>query len=566
MSVEYESERKKLEIDNRTAARQMEAAREQNWRLLEEKGDVEISIHHVKELSRQQQQQQQQPLSSTASSDTVTNFDLIHDLKDWNEILKDILEMEQALNEQDTVVQVYRTALDKDFLQILKSQNQSSSSSLLSSKNESDKNIPLDHTEHGSAILSVWKQFNSNFKAMEVEVEKWMTFQDVLFNAVTHFVNVVQSITSSYKSLHGIENHTDDENKENSSSSLINEIGALDIKRGLELILKQVLGMQKKFLDNIYHSRLKVIDFDNIGNELMRILRYYEKRISDDFKNDEIVNKSTTSSNTDGESKSGIGMNVETLLKSMKKCCNDLNDRIKMSSIVPRNGNVPSSRNSFLYKNVNNDEIIDNYEVEYSIGMIEKSNTGIDQDQDISIHNNINKIDSDYFWKCPANVCVDNIKAYKNSSTNSGAFLEITLPNPQIVTQLIIQGGITSVSQPSTKSSSDIQPSDSLSIISSSDVVLDCGLTLNDCNGEVEITVKAIGEVISWPILLKKTPPEKFLNRPPIRFLFDLITYCAKENVGCFPINIESADWVEVSASKQTKIDFMEKVSPTFNN
>ena len=81
--------------------------------------------------------------------------------------------------------------------------------------------------------------------------------------------------------------------------------------------------------------------------------------------------------------------------------------------------------------------------------------------------------------------------------------------------------------------------------------------------------------MISWTALLKKTPPEKFLNRPPVRFLFDLFQFCGLQSQGpglgsgsgsgvdvdtseLLPSTITKADWAVVSATKQTKIDFME--------
>lgn len=97
-------------------------------------------------------------------------------------------------------------------------------------------------------------------------------------------------------------------------------------------------------------------------------------------------------------------------------------------------------------------------------------------------------------------------------------------------------------------------------ILSASNVTLDCGVNLSNCNGEIDLTAQSLGQVIKWPLLLKKTPPEKFLERPPVRFLFDLFVFCAVNTPDLFPKSILNADWAVVSSSKQEKILFMDSM------
>lgn len=87
MSVEHEVERKRLEGEQRAAAEQSDAARKRNWQLLEEKGDLELSVHHVKEIAAND------PLAS-------------RHLGDWGQALKGVSQLEQSLSEHQTVVQV----------------------------------------------------------------------------------------------------------------------------------------------------------------------------------------------------------------------------------------------------------------------------------------------------------------------------------------------------------------------------------------------------------------------------------------------------------------------------
>lgn len=97
-------------------------------------------------------------------------------------------------------------------------------------------------------------------------------------------------------------------------------------------------------------------------------------------------------------------------------------------------------------------------------------------------------------------------------------------------------------------------PSPSLSapaLSTAADITLECGVNLSNCKGEIDLTAQSLGQVIKWPLLLKKTPPEKFLERPPVRFLFDLFVFCAVNSPALFPSSILNADWAVVSASKQ---------------
>ena len=107
ISQEYEQERKRLEAEQRAAARELEVNKERNWRLLEEKGDIEMSISHIRIL--------------------IKNINWIPDgeskVGSWVNLFKDLTRLEQKLSEQDMIVQVYRTALEKDCSAILKVRN-----------------------------------------------------------------------------------------------------------------------------------------------------------------------------------------------------------------------------------------------------------------------------------------------------------------------------------------------------------------------------------------------------------------------------------------------------------
>jgi len=107
MSEEHEKDRQAMLIEQQNAARQFEAARQRNWALLEQKGDLEITLSHVKSL-----------VTDRLAHSTVAGL-----LNQWTEALREVAALERKLAEQDTVVQVYRNSLEKDSQALLQVRN-----------------------------------------------------------------------------------------------------------------------------------------------------------------------------------------------------------------------------------------------------------------------------------------------------------------------------------------------------------------------------------------------------------------------------------------------------------
>ena len=105
ISEDYELERRRLEAEQKAAARELAANKEKSWKLLEEKGDIELSSSHVRGLVK-----------------SVSWFPGGGDtsISGWMPSYKELMKLEQKLSEQDTMAQVYRTALEKDCSTILK--------------------------------------------------------------------------------------------------------------------------------------------------------------------------------------------------------------------------------------------------------------------------------------------------------------------------------------------------------------------------------------------------------------------------------------------------------------
>jgi len=90
LSEAHELERQKLAREQEEAKAQLQEERSRRWRLLEEKGDLEMSLREVSEVL-----------------ETLP-------LDKWMSQVRLVLQQEKAAKEQETVVNVYNTALADD--------------------------------------------------------------------------------------------------------------------------------------------------------------------------------------------------------------------------------------------------------------------------------------------------------------------------------------------------------------------------------------------------------------------------------------------------------------------
>ena len=98
ISQAHENDRKRLLEEQAEAEKKLSLHQEKSWNLLEEKGDLGLSIGRVIELFE-------------AVDQTVFDHDM---LSGWPIDFRDILKLEENLSEQDTVVEVYNVALHRD--------------------------------------------------------------------------------------------------------------------------------------------------------------------------------------------------------------------------------------------------------------------------------------------------------------------------------------------------------------------------------------------------------------------------------------------------------------------
>jgi tRNA U34 5-carboxymethylaminomethyl modifying GTPase MnmE/TrmE len=101
MSEEHEQERQRLLQEQQLAAQQLQSAKERSWMLLEQKGLVELTVAHLKELSK--------VIQSVST-----------EIDNWSDVITKAFQLEKSAAEQFMVIQVFRSSIEKDSKQIAK--------------------------------------------------------------------------------------------------------------------------------------------------------------------------------------------------------------------------------------------------------------------------------------------------------------------------------------------------------------------------------------------------------------------------------------------------------------
>lgn len=98
-SADYEKERLRLIEEQQNAEKLIIQQKEANWKLLENKNDIDLTMNFMKDSFR------------LIQSSTITWHEVI---SLWQNDLREVLKIESLLAEQDTVVQIYQNSVKKE--------------------------------------------------------------------------------------------------------------------------------------------------------------------------------------------------------------------------------------------------------------------------------------------------------------------------------------------------------------------------------------------------------------------------------------------------------------------
>lgn len=466
--------------------------------MLEEKNDLDLSLMHVRELVR----------SLPELTDTVSA---------WLKTYQAVNALEQKVGEQHTVVQVYRSALQKDSNMLLKDPGDNSFNRLKRT------NSLLSSVPHDKSILSSWKQFRDKLASTKLEISKWMEMQNDLLSALSQFCDAVRSRVLELKTQESSESLTDTE-----PATLELRTRFREIVRGIHMISRQSQAKLLSTSSVICTVRSGFVSFDNLGAELNNTLTQYENAIV--AETSEITNKSELSSARGNLSK-------EMVLQDLRKCKNNI-DALTSKLVATKNQSMINGDHSISSSNFR--ELSTS---EYSVECSDGAGFIINSNGNKVLNNSLVNMqpNSQHCWVC--------------EKPSSSAFMDYSFVQSYKLHGFRVQGGNVWHAEEASVSVDCVEPS----LVEK----LPCGLSLDTTNGEdVELTINSLGDVLDWTALLKKNPPEKFLKRPPVRFLFDLFKYVSlpSRTKLVWPVSIQNTTWETIADSKQLKLEFMDEV------
>lgn len=374
------------------------------------------------------------------------------------------------------------------------------------------------------------KQLKDKFSATNTEVSKWTSIQDGLLHKLRHFINGMFANEPLQNLIKISEQHAVSETSE--------------VARGFAILSRQAAQRLTKDRESIDRTRYQLIDFQVMSADLDKLLSLYEGALGstqtpEGDESENIAKKIAGTKAAVTRSKQGLSSLSEGLPNAWKST----------GPPSPTTSSTPpllsSTSPSKLQQQVD-EEAVEGFTAEGYTPPGAKSSSREAGDV---------RLNSRYGWTSTA------------SGDSESQSLTLQLSFPRDVSSIAIQSG--TFRQIVTANPSAVKASN-LPVVTSplAPLPLPCGLTISTCNGAIEQTAVALADVLDWSALLKKNPPEKFLKRPPVRFLFDLVKYIGEVVLGTqtvaqakfLPDKLLQADWDAVSASKQSKIEFMQEV------
>ena len=390
-----------------------------------------------------------------------------------------------------------------------------------------------------STLLSMLRQLKDKFSATKTEVSRWTVIQDDLLLKVRQFLDCISNSTVVQKLM---------------AQSQTANVEVREIAKGIAMLSRQATQRLKKDREGVDRTRFHMIDFQAMTGDLTNLLSLYESSLASSQKAvgtgeeanglTEQISGTKSAASRSKKSLASLADGFATLWKAYKNGSNG--PPSPTSATPPLQSSVSPQKPQAQLE----EEQVEGFAAENYKPPDIKSGKSKIEDGDV-------RINSRYGWTAMG-------------TDSEGATLTLRLPIIRDISSIQIQNGIFRKVQtaPAAKPSVSPPPAAVTPGAFIPPVQLPCGLALAACNGSTEQTAQALADLIDWSTLLKKNPPEKFLKRPPVRFLFDLIKYIGEivtvQTSGKFkflPDSLLQADWETVSATKQSKIDFMQEVA-----
>ena len=565
VSKEKEAQSRALMVEQEAAMRRIQDEREKRWQMLEEKDDVELSVRNV--------------------------CDVVSDLptEDWMQKVRQMLAMEQETREETTVTNVYRNAFCQDATLIALAGGGSEGSGLTRPVTPGgSQNSPGREAGGGPGLSggggiitsASIRQLLSKLHHLQTTGAKLLHAQGQLMGFCGEFVRELR--VSSEKWEEAVP-ETDDGSGEgitmNEHLQKVRQAQAQQLKedaaRGLSLVVRQLNKKRTEIRSVVGDERAKLFTVAPIARELITAIEFEIDRTTNLGGIDDNKSEESELFFTDAET-SDI---VESLTKAKEGLLvffASHNDSILGDAAAV--GLIATPKKAL--SGATTPEVVQESDIQAAKPM--GVSNGKILNRQMTASTNAESASS-------ARLNYNSKQGGWTGTGEKGEYLEIDLKRPAIITAVSTQGLLLlkpvtpkeEVSPPTfttrkvkkkvmkkvkkmvkktvTKPNPAAAAAAAAASASSRGALTLGGVNITQINEDIVQTKDILAEVIDWPTLLKTTPPEKLLGRPPVRFLFDLISLLCSTTAFGAQQSWSQATW-ESLQSKSDKVNFMDDV------
>ena len=597
VSEQHVVDQRRQEKEQSELARRMKIQKERNWQLLEDKGDLELSIAHIKDMvSAANSAASSSRLASIAEGDgsereALPTVDVGAVVLSWMKSLKGIIKLDQKLEEQSTIIEVYRTALLKDTGVLFNggpanSTGTAAALGALSTPSKQFSAVSLVISPGGAdsgaqtviacdkATLGTWRQMRDKVKTTRDEVDKWMQQEEALLVALSAmYTDIDKSDDVWAQTLRGLRSADQSE-----------------LQRGFKMLLRQLKKKRAANTAAVQVTYRSLCDlFKRIFSDIHELLNTLNTFVADEAAAEQEYVNSALAAMSDGSESEQQGLLVAKTLvgKCEGLCAGILQSLAELRTLETEADRYITSSSADASSQIAVLEARDGgvaaplpyYFLESDAGPRASTHTAtVDKGGGVTVTTTVTTTVAPCGVHCAG---IDSRDGWYGGSpgsssqsqdTNDGICAELVLQKPvKSLSSLTLQGGsVTStvVTKACTSSLAAPAPVAGPTVPTPAATTLPCGLTLATCDGDnLDLTSAAIADLISWPSLIKKNEPSKFLKRPPVRFLFDLFralhdaTLASSGASQCFLSTATAQEWeTGVSVDKQSKVAYMQQI------
>lgn len=446
--------------------------------------------------------------------------------------------------------------------------------------------MSFDHTS-----LSMLRQLREKFSVINKEMQRWTALQNELLAKIQQVTQLIREAGNTRAILSqtaasllapaaaaGPATDSSPRSAEQQQQQLgLTKDERRELGKGVSLIRKQVQQKYQKVKEGVASSRKEFVDFHSIHADLTELLSLFDASVkevqvefqSTDNEDPAVAEITNFLHNQAGSISAQVSQCTAALtglfdmLDQALRSSQEEQDMTRMAST----SSLPQGASHYatMVMAATEEIVVENVTIEaFDPSLIYRPRTVNLPTAASNASAALIGIDSPSNWSCPLSLLLND------HSSPSAPSLLLSLPTAQVLSSLQLQGGQVAVE--STSAGAAVSRSASLSSIAAtpepptgaaallSSVVLPCGVSLASIEPRYELTAIALADVFDWTDLIKSNQPEKFLKRPPVRFLFDLIRFVGANNAGFLDEELSTADWAVVGADKTSKLDFMEKV------